>query len=143
MTPPDVLPSAVLRSIRLPWPGAASPATEMPEPVLKLARFMTTTFSYEKSPISMPVPSDSLASFDSMRLPEEPDEGDALRVEADVVAADEAVVDGLERDADVADAAHDVADDPGRVALADVDARLALGDRVAPRAGSGGSRARR
>ena len=78
----------------------------------------------------MPVPSDSLASLSSMRLPLEAFSVDAGLVAAHVVAAHDVVARELERDAGLGRALDDVVDQLVAAGLDDLEA-AALLDRVA------------
>src|ERR687895_362252 len=66
--PYEVLLLVLLRSITVPEPAPTSSATVMPDPSLWLDVLRRSTFSMERSEISMPVPSDSLASLYSSRF---------------------------------------------------------------------------
>src|ERR687895_1871561 len=66
--PYEVLLLVRLRSITVPEPAPISSATVMPVPSLWLEGFRRSTFSRERSEISMPLPWDSLASLYSSRF---------------------------------------------------------------------------
>jgi hypothetical protein len=105
----------------------------MPCEPFSFATFSSTWFAKEPPPNSIPTPVVSLARLASIRLPLEPSSWRPPLVEAQVVAAQDAVVGAAQADAGVRHEPRGVRDQLVAVGLRDKDARVAaLGDLVAP-----------
>ena len=81
----------------VPRPAGATASIAMPSPSLASAAFSTTALSSDAPSTEMPTPVVALAKFASIRLPLESRELDAALVEAQVVAAHDRAVGAVER----------------------------------------------